>query len=220
LYEEGNVLDLNTLIPSNSGWELIEARDINDQGQIVGWGVIHGATHAYLLHPTDLPMQTRVRIDLDAGKPGIQSSMAIVSSATPIQAQVLAWGIPNLAEFEVELNYPVGANIISIPDGSWPQWGSGNLFPAGALAAGPAIGSGTAAYGEANSELNGASNPAGVPAYSAVLFTFPIQLSGMGTAQINFTGNTMLWDGDRKQIALDRIEGATVTITGVIVGKP
>jgi len=220
LYEEGNVVDLNTLIPANSGWELIEARDINDRGQIAGWGIIDGATHAYLLHPTDLPLQTRIRIDLDAGKPGIQSSIAIVSSATPIKAQVLVWGMPDISKFEVELLYPVGVNIVSIPDLSAPQWGSGNLFPAGPIVAGPAVGSGTAFYGESNSELNSDSEPFGVPAYSAVLFTFPIQLGGMGTARIDFGNNTAIWNGQGGEISVDSIEGATVTINGAFVGKP
>ncbi len=52
LWQEGvGLLDLNDLIPSNSGWELIEARAINDAGQIVGSGRIGGETHAFLLDP-------------------------------------------------------------------------------------------------------------------------------------------------------------------------
>jgi hypothetical protein len=34
--------DLNTLIPANSGWELMYATDINNRGQIVGYGVRDG----------------------------------------------------------------------------------------------------------------------------------------------------------------------------------
>jgi probable HAF family extracellular repeat protein len=45
------MVDLNTLIPPNSGWELFEASSINDHGQIVGWGR-HGADiRAFLLTP-------------------------------------------------------------------------------------------------------------------------------------------------------------------------
>jgi probable HAF family extracellular repeat protein len=43
--------DLNTLLPAGSGWQLTDARAINDNGQIVGQGVIHGQTHAFLLAP-------------------------------------------------------------------------------------------------------------------------------------------------------------------------
>ncbi len=42
LYDNGVMTDLNTLIPQNSGWELMEAFDINNNGQIVGYGVLNG----------------------------------------------------------------------------------------------------------------------------------------------------------------------------------
>jgi probable HAF family extracellular repeat protein len=45
------MIDLNTLIPSGSGWNLTDASAINDNGQIVGVGTINGQTHAYLLTP-------------------------------------------------------------------------------------------------------------------------------------------------------------------------
>lgn len=43
--------DLNGLIPANSGWELTEARSINDSGKIVGYGTIGGQSHGFLLTP-------------------------------------------------------------------------------------------------------------------------------------------------------------------------
>jgi probable HAF family extracellular repeat protein len=51
LYENGNLWDLNQLIPENSGWILKEATDINNDGQIVGSGEIDGEIHAFLLTP-------------------------------------------------------------------------------------------------------------------------------------------------------------------------
>jgi probable HAF family extracellular repeat protein len=48
----GGLIDLNTLIPSKTGWVLNEARGINDAGQIAGFGVSRtGAEHAFLLTP-------------------------------------------------------------------------------------------------------------------------------------------------------------------------
>jgi probable HAF family extracellular repeat protein len=44
--------DLNSLIDSNSGWQLTSANAINDLGQITGEGTINGQTHAFLLTPT------------------------------------------------------------------------------------------------------------------------------------------------------------------------
>jgi probable HAF family extracellular repeat protein len=52
MWREGRAIDLNTLLPPNSGWVLEEARGINDKGQIVGSGTINGQTHAFLLAPT------------------------------------------------------------------------------------------------------------------------------------------------------------------------
>lgn len=45
----GAIKDLNDTIPNNSGWELEEARDINNSGDIVGVGTIGGQQHAFLL---------------------------------------------------------------------------------------------------------------------------------------------------------------------------
>ena len=45
------MLDLNNLIPSDSGWELYTAIAINSSGQIVGHGGIGDESRAYLLTP-------------------------------------------------------------------------------------------------------------------------------------------------------------------------
>ena len=42
LYDNGVMTDLNTLITAYSGWELIYAKEINNRGQIVGYGVRDG----------------------------------------------------------------------------------------------------------------------------------------------------------------------------------
>lgn len=50
LYSSNTMTDLNTILDSSgTGWNLTEARGINDWGQIVGTGTINGQTHAYLL---------------------------------------------------------------------------------------------------------------------------------------------------------------------------
>jgi probable HAF family extracellular repeat protein len=53
LYEEGTLYNLNNLIPANSGWTLLTAFDINNQGQIVGTGVVNGQEQDFLLTPTN-----------------------------------------------------------------------------------------------------------------------------------------------------------------------
>jgi probable HAF family extracellular repeat protein len=47
----GGMKDLNSLIPTNSGWVLINANAINKVGQITGYGNKNGHNHAFLLTP-------------------------------------------------------------------------------------------------------------------------------------------------------------------------
>lgn len=49
--ERSGMRDLNTLIPSGSGWALTIATDINVWGQIVGQGTRYGKPHGFLLTP-------------------------------------------------------------------------------------------------------------------------------------------------------------------------
>ena len=52
LCQNGNVYDLNELIPATSGWFLQEVDSINDRGEIVGYGTNPaGQVDAFLLHP-------------------------------------------------------------------------------------------------------------------------------------------------------------------------
>jgi probable HAF family extracellular repeat protein len=53
----GNIKDLATLIPRNSGWFFDQASGINDVGTIVGFGTptAGGTTHAFLVTPTSAP---------------------------------------------------------------------------------------------------------------------------------------------------------------------
>jgi probable HAF family extracellular repeat protein len=51
VYSSGKMKDLNKMIPTGSGWVLIEANGINNAGQIVGLGTHNGQEHGYLLTP-------------------------------------------------------------------------------------------------------------------------------------------------------------------------
>ncbi|MCW3097634.1 MAG: Chitinase, partial [Chthonomonadaceae bacterium] len=56
LFRNGAVLDLNSLIPGNSGVTLSTANGINDAGQIAACGMIGLNFHAFLLTPTTGPV--------------------------------------------------------------------------------------------------------------------------------------------------------------------
>jgi probable HAF family extracellular repeat protein len=54
LWKHGQVIDLNSAIPANSGWILLFSESINDRGQIAGWGVNPtGEAHGFLLTPLE-----------------------------------------------------------------------------------------------------------------------------------------------------------------------
>ncbi len=56
---DGNMVDLNSLIPADSGWQLTSATAINNAGQIVGTGILNGQFGAgFLLTPLSPPTCT------------------------------------------------------------------------------------------------------------------------------------------------------------------
>ena len=51
MFTDGNMHDLNQLLVDAPRWELLQAAGINDQGQIVGVGLLDGEDHGFLLNP-------------------------------------------------------------------------------------------------------------------------------------------------------------------------
>ena len=52
LWAHGDMVDLNSAIPQDTGWTLMFSASINDRGQIAGWGVNpNGDVHGFLLTP-------------------------------------------------------------------------------------------------------------------------------------------------------------------------
>ena len=52
LYTNGQMLDLNTLLPPQSGWTTLQtAYGISDSGQIAGFGSRNGVYRAFLMTP-------------------------------------------------------------------------------------------------------------------------------------------------------------------------
>lgn len=89
LWQDGEWADLNTLIPADSGYQLIVASDINALGQIVVWAVQEstGNIHAALLTPQQADGQRKGATE--------SSNVANVLSATKNAASP---GIPFISE--------------------------------------------------------------------------------------------------------------------------
>ena len=51
LYHNGVRTEIQDLLPPNSGWQIIKAECINNQGQIVGAGIFNNQEHPYILTP-------------------------------------------------------------------------------------------------------------------------------------------------------------------------
>jgi probable HAF family extracellular repeat protein len=94
--------DLSSLIPSDSDWTvLLQALDINDSAQIVGYGTIGGQTHAFLLTPAP----TNAPPVVDAGGPysvNEGDDVALTATGSDPDEDVLtyAWDLDNDGIFE------------------------------------------------------------------------------------------------------------------------
>jgi len=76
LYDNGVLIDLNSLIPANSGWELLSALAINDAGQIAGTGLYRGQSHAFRLDPANVSVEGGV-LPASIPEPGTLGLMLI-----------------------------------------------------------------------------------------------------------------------------------------------
>lgn len=61
-YHNGQVVDLNSLLPANSGWMLKEAYGINDNNEVVGYGTFNGVTSGFLLTGLPVPEPTALAL--------------------------------------------------------------------------------------------------------------------------------------------------------------
>lgn len=87
--------DLNNLIPTNSGWELMVARGVNAADQIVGWGMRAGHTNAFLLTPVSAPVTMVAGPSPRVVGPGTSVTLGMQMSASePLTYQWLLNGMP------------------------------------------------------------------------------------------------------------------------------
>ena len=118
----GNELtDLNDLIPSDSGWELIEARAINNHMNIVGFGLLNGEVRAFLLTPAEVedPVAGISVQQVTGGKEAVVDLWRQVENTYGRATVTEIWGASHgAAELRQEryLHYTAGMDIVATAD--------------------------------------------------------------------------------------------------------
>lgn len=89
------MIDLNNLISTDTGWELMVARGINTAGQIVGWGMHNRHTNAFLLTPVSAPiMMTRAPTTQVVGSGAVVVLLMQMNADEPLTYQWLHDEVP------------------------------------------------------------------------------------------------------------------------------
>jgi probable HAF family extracellular repeat protein len=93
IWRNGVMTDLNTLLPSGTGWILQSANGISEGGQIVGTGTLNGAPRAFLLTPpADVSLwiggvrsqaTSNLPIGVEAGK-NIRFVLSVIGTPDPL----------------------------------------------------------------------------------------------------------------------------------------
>ena len=94
LFENGQMKDLNQLIAADIGWRLSEASAINNNGQIVGYGIKNGVQHAFRLDPiaTAFASSARVAVVQDIATPSVKMEVPEPSALWLFTAAGIAIG--------------------------------------------------------------------------------------------------------------------------------
>jgi len=103
LYTGGTAFPLLSIVAGPAGWQLQFVSDINDQGQIVGYGTLNGERHGYRLDPVMTPQQAISQLGglIDSYQLGKGRTTALNS---PLQAAIVALQAGDTADARSELN--------------------------------------------------------------------------------------------------------------------
>jgi len=113
------MVDLNTLLPSDSGWTLTQATAINDSGQITGFGTNpSGLTHAFLLTPATIPFST---FDAKMGLTGKPPTKFRLKGSFTLGA-----GSTGIDPVNQPVTLKLGTFSVSIPTGSFTTTAKGD----------------------------------------------------------------------------------------------
>jgi len=91
IYDGGKMTDLNSLLPAKSGWELLNAFDINNKGQIVGIGLHNGKARNFVATITSAPNATRTAVSDSPGTTVFGQPITFTATVKPTSSKA---GIP------------------------------------------------------------------------------------------------------------------------------
>jgi probable HAF family extracellular repeat protein len=112
LWRDGTMYNLNDLIPPGSGWDLIKATDINDAGQIVGFGLAPGGTYlrAFLLDPVDTPASVL--------QEGVPNHFGLRVAPIPLGLTTrISFVLPRPGQVRITLHDVAGRHVATLLDG-------------------------------------------------------------------------------------------------------
>jgi len=147
LWANGNMIDLNSLLPANSGWVLTSANSINNFGQIVGDGVFQGLQRAFYYdlpssgNPSMVITQNSSTLDIN----GVTRLCAGLSSSSPNGIITNTNPLPVLLRLTTTSNQSfsgtITGNLTLVKDGPATQslsgastYNGGTIVSAGTLA--------------------------------------------------------------------------------------
>jgi len=109
LYENGVMTNLETLVTNMGTWKLLVAEDINNNGQIVGWGMKGSDYRAFLLTPIDNQTPTAI---LSAGN--VSAAGANTHTFTVAYADNIAIKATTIGNSDVQVTGPNGFNVSAL----------------------------------------------------------------------------------------------------------
>lgn len=110
VYAAGHMVDLNERVESEEPWLLIEARAINDAGQVVGYGLRNTRERAFLLVPRAGSSNEQVRVQLVQPARGARFNEG---EAATLEAQTE--GMPGLHRVTFFANGSILGSVTSAP---------------------------------------------------------------------------------------------------------
>jgi probable HAF family extracellular repeat protein len=126
VYNDGQMIDLNDLIPLDTGWVVTLAEDIKNVGQIVGYGKNPaGQTRAFLLTPVDSPAMGRPMGAVAAVTVASQGNDAVGCMYTGPEIEAGPFAQP-VSQFVDVPSRPTVTTYVSAPSGATALHGGGS----------------------------------------------------------------------------------------------